>query len=534
MSNNSYIWSLPLCMKRNDYIKLLVSGLLQVHEAQFQILADFIATRFEIKELYKPKLISLGGIGPNSRLLGLIDWVLALRSEQVKSVTAFHGSYSEVPLEAHLAAAFAGIEDMILNVQTGAGNYFYILKVQYSPRNQMTPQQLVLLVNRQQDPKAQWKSLETVVQKSNELNDRPRIAEGSLASYIISPEGMESFDWHSGDFIKELQLHAIVNHQEFIIPETLKHLLHQSSFSFGDEGKVYTYLYPVDEVSGEELRQLIAAQPFEDEVWEKMIKYNKDYDSDRLPSYATIQEWKENSTKLSGDELTSAVSVGCRAICECCDAQGLKPVIPELLKQKIGPDEEEAKRTEGRSKLEHSEWFLSANNEPWEVNLLQPVYYETSLPATDSYAASRKAFQEAISPVEAFATKQQSNFAEAFALAKYLVSDAVPSGSFDEAHKERIIQELKAAPLQFSERAIENFSNVFYFSEELLLMNWEPSRIFALMAISLADVFGGMGSWNDVYYEAEEDNAKHQQLSSELYSAMRNYFASLISTVNKK
>jgi hypothetical protein len=312
----------------------------------------------------------------------------------------------------------------------------------------------------------------------------------------------------------------------------LKHLLHQSSFSsfsFGDEGKSYTYLYATEEVSGQELNQLITAQPFEDEVWQKLIQYNQEYASDRLPSYTTIQQWKENIGQLSGDTLTSAVSVGCRAICDCCDAKGLKPIIPAHLKKKLGPDEEEAKRIEGRSKLEKSQWFLSANNEPWEVNLLHPVYSAESIPVNDTYIASRKAFQEAISPIAEFATKQQSNFAEAFELAKYLVSDTVPSGSFDEAHKERIIQELKNAPWQFSERAIENFSNVFYFSQELLLMNWEASRIYALFAVSIADVFGGMGSWNDEYHASEEDNNKHQQLSSTLYNALRNYFVSLIS-----
>ncbi len=516
-------------MKRNDYIKLLASGLLRIPETQFQTLADFIAARFEIKELYKPKLVSLGGLGPHNKLLGLIDWARALRSEQIQSVTAFHGSYSNVPLEAHIAAAFAGVEDVILNVKTASGNYFYILEVQYSPRNQMTPQQLVLLVNRQHDPKTQWKSLETLVQKSNELNERPRIPEGSLASYIISPQGAETFDWHSGDFIKELQLNAIVSHQDFIIPETLKHLLHQSSFSFGDEGKSYTYLYPVEEVSGQELHQLITAQPFEEEVWQKLIQYNQEYASDRLPSYATSQEWKANVAKLSEEALTSAVSVGCLAICECCDAKGLKPIIPASLKKKLGPDEEEAKRIEGRSQLEKSEWFLSANNEPWEVNLLQPVYPEENPASTVTYIESKKDFQEAIAPIAAFATEKQSNFAEAFALANYLVSEKVPAGSFDEAHKERIIQALKTEPIPFSERAIENFSNVFYYSEELLLMNWEASRIYALFAVSLADVFGGMGSWNDEYHASEEDNNKHQQLSSALYSALRNYFVSLIS-----
>jgi 5-carboxymethyl-2-hydroxymuconate isomerase len=43
----------------------------------------------------------------------------------------------------------------------------------------------------------------------------------------------------------------------------------------------------------------------------------------------------------------------------------------------------------------------------------------------------------------------------------------------------------------------------------------------------MADVFGGMGSWNDI--DPGEDAETYQRLSAELFEVMKRYFAALLS-----
>lgn len=514
-------------MKRNDYIKLLSGGLLQVSEKKFHELAGFIEQRFEVQELRKPQTVSIGGQAPDNQYLGLIEWAKVFRKENVVSVTYFYSALSEKQLPAHLAAAFAGVEDVIFNIKTSVHDYFYILQTRYSPSNEITPEQLAELVNAQPNPSAEWIRIEEVIQKSLELNSLPRIAEGSAEAYLQSPAGYQTFEWQAGDIVKELQLDAILNETEFIIPEALKHLLQPSSFSFyneGEEEREYTYLYPVEEISVAELISLIEAQPFAMEVVQKLDSYFKEYPSDL--SIDTTR-WKESIQNYPGTQLQGIVNMMCRFICECCDEKKLKPILPATLKSKLGPDELEAKRIVARGKLDRSQYFLAGNTQPWEANTFERIE-NTVVPEISAPEEQLKAtLLQALKDTGAFAAKNNSSYAEAFQLADYLLTGLLPEGNFDEAHKEKINQELKE--FKFSDRAIENFSNVFYYAEELLIIGWEHKDIYAFYACSIADVFGGMGSWNDQYFESEEENKKYQQLSAALFNALKRYFVVLLS-----
>jgi len=60
-------------------------------------------------------------------------------------------------------------------------------------------------------------------------------------------------------------------------------------------------------------------------------------------------------------------------------------------------------------------------------------------------------------------------------------------------------------------------------------MEWDNTDIFAFFACSTADVFGGMGSWNDQYFEPAEEQDDYQRLSGALFDALKKYFVTLIS-----
>lgn len=134
-------------------------------------------------------------------------------------------------------------------------------------------------------------------------------------------------------------------------------------------------------------------------------------------------------------------------------------------------------------------------------------------------AEVREDFLGALREAESFAEQQGSPFFEAFKLARFVLE----SGKRVDALRE----ELKAAG--FSERAGEVFGRKAGAVSDFEPFHPSEEKLRGLVACSVADVFGGMGSWNDQYFDTEEAHARYEQLSGRLFSALR---AFTVATLN--
>lgn len=70
----------------------------------------------------------------------------------------------------------------------------------------------------------------------------------------------------------------------------------------------------------------------------------------------------------------------------------------------------------------------------------------------------------------------------------------------------------------------------FYHNDLIHWNNYDLQNRQLLMSASKAFVFGGMGSWNDMWFEKEETNEMYNKLSSELYDLM---MKSITCAINK-
>jgi hypothetical protein len=70
----------------------------------------------------------------------------------------------------------------------------------------------------------------------------------------------------------------------------------------------------------------------------------------------------------------------------------------------------------------------------------------------------------------------------------------------------------------------------FYHNDLIVLDNYALENRQLLMSASKAFVFGGMGSWNDIWFENEETQQEYNTLSSGLYRMM---IKTIVSSVNK-
>lgn len=70
----------------------------------------------------------------------------------------------------------------------------------------------------------------------------------------------------------------------------------------------------------------------------------------------------------------------------------------------------------------------------------------------------------------------------------------------------------------------------FYHDDLIVVNNYSLENRQLLMSASKAFVFGGMGSWNDLWFENEEKEKEHSALSRVLYGMM---MTSIVSSINK-
>ena len=63
------------------------------------------------------------------------------------------------------------------------------------------------------------------------------------------------------------------------------------------------------------------------------------------------------------------------------------------------------------------------------------------------------------------------------------------------------------------------------FSRAVTALLLAQQRLRALLSFSIADVFGGMGSWNDMAFDGE-DETRYQEVTEKLYAALRSFFVS--------
>lgn len=509
-------------MKRDDYILAITSGLLTVEVAAFDNAVNYFGQFYELQQPARPGFVSIAGADAQQSPVAFVEWIKAFRAEDVKEINfywAFEQTHPSMP--AHIEAAFAGSQSLQMCVVTAKQVSHWRLRTLMSSLYEMTAHQFAALMDAQQQKELLWRRVEEVVNESNRLNERRQIESEKMKEYLQG-EGRDVYNFLVSQMITEVQVECEVLEQPFLIPEGFEGLLYKSDFGsfFGPaDDRIPVFLYPTGKVTKEELQQLVNAQPFAAEVWGELEKSLAEYPLANIPS-SGYPAALDSLDEAAVQEISHSV---CRAIAERCGQHGAQPIIPAGLLHCIGPDELDGKRAQARSRLSGgNQYYLQSNQQPWELYLFTQVTDPGVSPAETSNVKPH--FISVLKQISALALKMQTPFAEAFSSAVFLSGNDLPEGDFNEEHENRI-----AAAMQekgFSDQAVHVFRNHFSYMKDLHLLGWSSGKIFGLCAISMADVFGGMGSWNDL--DPGDDGLEYQRLSADLFETMKRYFATII------
>lgn len=512
-------------MNWTDYLLTLTTSVLNTKEESvrnnklnyFKNIASFDTLRM-------PKTASVGACSDNGAELPFTNWIQLLISENIKSIKVANFNEANKRMPDHIMAAFAGGNEHLLQIVTDKKCRTYVLKITHGPSHLMTFAHVVELIDAQALKQVIWDRVIALINDSNGMNNKPIIAPNDMRRALIEGNPNEIPDYLLSDIIAEIQVECAAFDTPFVVPQNFGSFLYQMQDDFfGDGNAQPIFLLTKQQFTASELLSLIEAQLFPDQVWQKYEDDLKLYEESISPLLIDKQ-FDAYVHSLNADELNTFSYTITTVICFVCEQNKTMPIIPSHLKDHF-ESEVEHKRAQARSAA--GRWYLKPNEENWTMYFFELLSTEQDVALSTFENDGVANFIAALAQTEAFATKIQSSFVEAFRLAHFFMTAELPNGNFDAEHKAAIIALLTKTG--FSERALEVVNNKAFYLEEFHKMGFERNKVYHLFAIDIADVFGGMGSWNDEYITNDADYEAHNRLSAQLYAALKQLFIATLS-----
>jgi hypothetical protein len=368
--------------------------------------------------------------------------------------------------------------------------------VLHAPSFAFAPPDFVALIDAQTPRVAVWARLHELVRESRELNDEPVLEPGTVRQALLDADG----GWWglmADQLMQEAQIECLVEGSEFAVPPALETLFERMEPLFPEDAERFSvYLYPTGSVTVADLVALVEAQGRSERLGPALTAEAAEGFSEFAgQDVSGGMAWLKTRTTHDTEETALGAFV-CRAICRFCEEARENPVIPPQLAELFGPDERDQKRAQFRSRVSDAAWRAVSNPDPWTCY----VWEDTGSPVPQ-HSMSPVPFRKALTAIEAFARKNESPYTEAFRLAQFCL-DLEP-GPWDEAFIKALPRRVEQSG--FSELAVEVFGNNLGPTATLARLGWPRDRLGTVLAAGIADVFGGMGSWNDQYFDDAEE-----------------------------
>lgn len=449
-------------------------------EAGLRLLAD--QQGIDVAQPQAPRKRSLA-IGDGGALKPFDAWARANRDPRARLMAV---TTSERPgLPAHMAAAFAGATHQVLVARDRA----YALQLTRSRSTKLDQNDLVALMDAQAVPARSRERVAACLTDSNQMNGRPAVSVRELVDYLTTSEGAQTFDFLASDFIRELQLEARNTGAAFVVPDFLRDRFEErpslGSFFGGVEPDAQLEL--TGDVTLADLKLVFDAQTCRDAVW-KAVRA-------KLVEVGHTEDLAALDAETLGFEHRMYLGEMQRA---CLEA-GCEVVRPAALADRLGTFVEHMSPEDRARYLPDSERMsLAPNHDGWECwVLLDCGPAQTAANDVDLTAAVR-ALAEDLALIEPFAKTIESPFAQAFDLARRVLRDDLTG-----------LNERQQAVLDDKRALLADF----------VAMGMPSDTMRALLAADVANVFGGMGSWNDIGLDGA-DGEEHQRLSARLFATL--------------
>jgi hypothetical protein len=167
----------------------------------------------------------------------------------------------------------------------------------------------------------------------------------------------------------------------------------------------------------------------------------------------------------------------------------------------------EDKKANLRASSKFKKWYPESNNEVWEMYGLVPLDYPFQAASMDH----SKDFISALQQIGWLAQKIESRNTNNLLLASTIAKCDTTTASFTTQSKQRW-KEVCTADQSLKLDEILSPMEDYYLSAA-----FTEQQVWGILLLELTNIFGGMGSWNDIYLEDESLRKEYDEISQRFY-----------------
>lgn len=539
-------------MQTESLIHFITRGMLSLKDNELEQTIrclEEIYPQVDWKTPQKVDSYSVAGVLPSGETVGFLEWLTELRKSGAQKIQVRDEPFSETEaaLPPHVAAAFENGVSSRVEILCGDRMRIYAPISLSSSGYSISGPELEALFDAQFPAgpmrTSLWmRLLEKDVTRCGgyfdaTTEDQARDFTRDIRSWFAT-----------SDLLKTAQYFCAEAGQSFQIPDHLRQHLHRENRS-ELERKIFAQQNPGREkefvpdseqiyfgrsITPGEYVEFIDAQGFKEgsaesqELWsrlQKLVFWVLRFGDKKLPEPffegQNISDFRKAFLGLN--EKTFADIPGgnlSQLVQEFVRGQDRPLVVPDCLKETMRTNTQNRKSLVSEDDL----WRPNENPHPWQMLLhtfvseKSALHWQQPIPHTKA----RQEFLVALKRAQVFAHKNNNSFEEAFRLTAWILESSQKWNS-----KQGFLNAKQSLPAAgFSEkaqRALERRADLASVCEALRTSEEEARALYAL---SVGNVFGGMGSWSDQYFEgaAQEED---EQITSDLFSALRNFSSSI-------
>ncbi len=254
-------------------------------EDTFKRLQEHFKESIEFNNYKKLNAFSLGGFLPDSKVVGLFDWVRFHTQEGPCRASAYDPTYQEKIENLPLAvqAAFAGNFSLMLKVENKKAKSFYVLSPLNSRRHLMQVADFEAWINTQEHSTVFIEKLTEYFNETREMSGQEKLRL-PFFEFLKSEKGIGFFDIYAESFLSQIQLVARSLNYKFKVGSAFEKFMYspdpdkeeleylkinspQEALEFVPRGD---YLNIKGNPSSQDFFEFLSAQKNQDELWARV------------------------------------------------------------------------------------------------------------------------------------------------------------------------------------------------------------------------------------------------------------------------
>lgn len=407
---------------------------------------------------------------------------------------------------------------------------------------EMTENDFIELLNAQDNPTSIQERikkylLETTIQEE----DISIINSMSLVDYLKSNLGKARLDFELGNFILEIQKECKKSGKTFLIPSKFGHMFICTDYekeamnNMSEEEKSkhipLNEIFYLNNATSEDYKNLIDAQKCSEEIYQDIMKDFHSIDKNYVDKFKTTEDLKAIFSKENEEDFYNYPTGNViNDIILTCRRNKAEIVFPPSLDEKVQfPFKDSLNDPEF---IPENERYLPINNKNAYTDLF---FTEIDLSSFEMSSATtieqaKKDLLYILDFCENFAKRTGSFYVDCFKSAKIFLVHLENSLKNDPPGIDDVLAFLKSEHFtDFQAQSIQTLEHNIRSIDIFFNLRLSKKSITNILVLSITNVIGGMGAWNDQGVQDPSDNKDLDYSIEELSSRYRHF---LIATLN--